>query len=440
MLAGLFLLCMSMAPRTALSAQGEGPVAIRAKTVIVRPGQVLQDGIVLIDRGVVVGVGSDVAIPEGARVLEGDVACAGFVDAWSSLSVDPGSAADGTVGPAARTADAVDPWELPELRAEALRSGVTAARVQAGRQAIFAGFGTLLRTDGQLDSAIVLPDACQASAIGAGGRGDVFDRLDEIDRLVQALDKGRRYRESLLEYRDELAGWEKTIAEKAEELEKDFKKAKKAREKDEKDAEEKGKEFKPKKYREDRKPRPVKRDEDDAAMARAVDGEVPLVVEVHRANEIRRLLEKTAQFDRLRLVLAGATEALSCADDLAERDVPVILWPTPMGATRPDEWREHDLALAGELARKGVRVLFGSGGTATARELRYLAALAVGHGMEREAALQAITSEPARVFDSGGRLGSLEPGRSADVLVFDGDPLDTTARLLFVVSRGTVVQ
>jgi imidazolonepropionase-like amidohydrolase len=206
--------------------------------------------------------------------------------------------------------------------------------------------------------------------------------VTEVDRLIGALEKGKRYRESQIDYRAELEKWTKAIVEKATELEKDFKKAKKDREKEEKEAKEKSKEFKEKKYKEDKKPRRVKLDPDDEALARVVDGEVPLVVEVHRASEIRRLLDKTEPFDRLRLVVAGGAEALPFADELVERDIPVIVWPTPMGSARPDEYRENDLSMAGDLARAGVRVLIGSGGGSDARELRFLAALAVGHGMD----------------------------------------------------------
>jgi imidazolonepropionase-like amidohydrolase len=110
-----------------------------------------------------------------------------------------------------------------------------------------------------------------------------------------------------------------------------------------------------------------------------------------------------------------------------------------MGLGRPDEYQEHDPALAGALDRAGVRVLIGSGGGDDSRELRFLAAMAVGHGMEREAALAAITTVPAQVFDAADRLGTLELGRSGDVLVLDGDPLDSSAQLRFVIARGQVV-
>jgi imidazolonepropionase-like amidohydrolase len=420
----------------------EQPVLVRAQRVVLRPGEELENGSVLLERGVIVAVGPDLDAPAGARVIEGALACAGFLDPWSSLGLDPASTLDSGTTAATRTIDALDPWHLPEKRAEALRSGVTAARVQVGRSAPLSGIGALVHTSAWEKASVVLEDACLAGSVGVtrGGRvPDVFDRVAEVDRLVGALDKGRRYRESQVDFRNEIEKWSKVIAEKLAELEKDAKKAKKDREKEEKEAKEKGKEFKEKKYKEDKKPRRVRPDPEDEAMARAADGEIPLVVEVHRASEIRRLLEKTEPFDRLRLVIAGGTEALPFAEELVERSIPVILWPPPMGSDRADEYQAHDPALPGELSRAGVTVLIGSGGDDGARDLRFLAALAVAHGMERDAALASITSAPARVFDAAERLGTLERGRSGDVLVFDGDPLDTSARLLFVVSRGQVV-
>jgi imidazolonepropionase-like amidohydrolase len=425
----------------ASSEKGE-VLVVKAERLIVRPGDELSNGMLLIEQGVIVAVGQDLPVPEGSRVLEGKVACAGFVDPWSSLGLDPESVADSSTSPSARTVDAFNPWQLPHLRREALQGGVTTARVQAGRAAAFGGIGALVHTDESPQAEVLLEDACISGSVGvsrAGRLPDVFDRVAEVDRLVGALDKGRRYRESQVEFRHELEEWLEKIAEKVAELEKDFKKAKKEREKEEKEAKEKAKEFKEKKYKEDKKPRKPRFDPDDEALARAVDGEIPLVVEAHRASEIRRLLEKTEPFDRLRLVLAGGTEALPFAEELVRREIPVIVWPAPMGQPRADEYQEHDPALAGALARAGITVLIGSGGGADARELRLLAALAVGHGLDPREALEAITITPARVFDLTRRIGTLERGRSGDVLIFDGDPLDTSAALRVVVSAGRVV-
>lgn len=418
-------------------------VLVHAERLIVRPGEELENTDILIQDGVIVAVGVGLAAPEGAREVDGKVVCAGFLDSWSSLGVDRASAADEGTSPSTRTLDAVDRYSDPHHFADALRAGVTSVRVQAGGPAQAGGLGAVVRLDPALerDAALVLEDSNLAATVGTprGGRArDIFDRLGEVDRLVGLIESGRKYREDWTEYRYELEEWRKEIAEKEKELEKDFKKAKKDRDKEIKEAEEKGKEFKEERYKEEKQPRKPRLDPDSDTMGRVADGEVPLVVEAHRHAEIRALLGKTADYDRLRLVLAGGTEAADHGKTLADRGVPVIVWPKPSSPSG-DEWDGHSLGLAAELEEDGVEVLIGSGGSDTSRELRLLAALAVSKGLDRDAALHAITLGPARAFDVADRLGSVERGKDADLLVLDGDPLDTTARIRFVISQGRVV-
>ncbi len=432
---------------TAPAAAQEGPDAagtllVKAGRVIVRPGEELRDAAILVQRGRIVAVGAGLAAPEGARVIEGAVVCAGLVDPWTSIGLDQSSQTDERTGAATQTADGLDPWSTDHERAEALRGGVTAARVQAGARAGLGGIGSVIHVAADSpEDALLLSDACVAASIGLAQDGvapDVFDRVEAVAKLVTQLERGKRYRESQQEYERDLAEWQKAIDEKKAELEKDFKKAKKDREKKQKEAEEKGKEFEDEKYKEDKKPRQPKFDAESEVLARAALGELPLVVQVHRAEEIRNLLERTRSLPDLRLVLVGATEAASFADELAAREIPVVLWPSPIGAGRPPEWREHDLGLAARLAQAGVRVLIGSGGARNPRDLRLLAALAVGHGLDRETAFDAITLAPANAFDVGDRIGSVEQGKEADLLVLDGDPLDSATSVLFVISGGRV--
>ena len=415
-------------------------LVVRARRLILSPGSELQNGALRIEGGRIVEVGTDVATPAGARELTGEVACAGFIDPWSSLGLEPAAVADMQTDPATLTTDGVDPWHAPHLHAEALSGGVTSVRTQAGRTAPVGGIGCLL-TVGDEGPVVLLEDACVSATVGLSRPKtmDVFDRIAEVDRLCGLIEKGRAYQESLIEYRHELEAWEKEIAEKEAELEDDFKKAKKKRDKDLEKAEEDGKEFKEKRYREDKKPKQPKYDPAAEVMARVTEGELPLVVEVHRSAELRRLLARTADFDRLRLVISGATEAAGHADELAARRIPAIVWPAPLGDGRADEYAEHDLSLAGELARAGVTVLLGSGGEPHARELRLLAGLAASFGLDRDAALAAITQAPARVFDVSDRVGTLAEGMDADVLVLDGDPLEATSRILYCLSKGEVV-
>ena len=417
---------------------------VRGETVYVTPERVLENGAVVVEQGRIVAVGTDLEVPEGAREIVGKVVCAGFVDAWAAFGVDDESLGDTRTSFATRTADGIDPYADPDLRAELLKAGVTALRLQAGSRAAEAGVGTLVRNHPEAGSVVVLEDCCVAASVGLtrDGRGqDPFDRVAEVDKLVGSIADGQAYLEAKNEYKYELAEWEAAIAEKQAELEKDFKKAKKDREKDEKEAEEKGKEYKPKRYKEDKRPSPPRFDADKEALARVAAGELPLVVQVHRAAELRNLLDGTEKFERLRLIIAGGTEAMSVADQLAERDVPVIVWPIPLGQNRIDELEQSDLGLAGRLERAGVRVLLGTGGTLpmASRDLPLLASLAVGHGLERKSAFEALTLGAARALDAGDRIGSLERGKDADLLVLDGEPLATATRVQVVISGGDVV-
>ncbi len=270
---------------------------------------------------------------------------------------------------------------------------------------------------------------------------DPFERVADLDRVVSAVESGQNYLLAKTEHRYELEEWEKKISEKETELEKDAKKAKKDREKEQKDATEKGKAFQEKKYKEDKRPQPPRYDEDNETLARVADGGVTLLVQAHRAAEIRGLVAGTATFDRLRWILAGGTEALACAASLAERRIPVLVAPIPRGLSDLDEFEGASLTLAGDLARAGVPVLLGSGGmnAGSSRDLPLFAQLAVGNGLDRGKAFEALTLGAARAFDASDRLGSLERGRDAEIVVFDGEPLSSGARVRYVVTSGRVV-
>ena len=427
------------------SADEDAALFVSAGKVIVRPGHVLEDAQVRIERGRIVAVGTDLEAPPGARRIEGEVVCAGFFDAWTTLGVTHRSANDRGTTAATRTVDGFDPFTNDHLRLDALRAGVVVARVHAGMTAPIGGIGSVVRLAPGLprESVVLLEDADVQASVGLSAEGktmDVFDRLQGVSELASHIEAGAKYRRDQREYERALAEWQEAIAEKEKELQDDFKKAKKDREEDLAEAEEKGREFKEKRYKEDRKPRRPRFDADKEVFARLAEGEVPLVVQVHRAAELRDLLRLTEGMDRLRIILIGATQAVHLAADLAERRVPVVVWPAPLGEGEVDEWRGHDLALAGRLAEAGVQVLFGSGGRAEAtRDLPLFAALAVGHGFDRESAFEALTIGAARALDLGDQLGTLERGKDADLLVLTGEPLDTTTRVRFVVSAGRVV-
>ena len=416
----------------------EAPVYIVAERVIVRPGKELENATVVVGNGRILAVEEGLEAPEGARVLRGKVVCAGFLDPWSTLGLDPGSVAQGDSNMVTMAEDALDPFSQGVYLEHALRAGVTSVGTAVGRSAGERGIGAVVRTlpGHARPGHAVLSDAFAAIRLGIDG--DLFDRVGQVERLVKNLEQGRDYRLDEVEYRYELEAWEAKIAKEQAELEEDFKKAKKDRDKDLEKAREDGKEFKEKSYKEDKRPRAPRFDAEKAVWARIAEGELPLVVEAHRYAELRALLDGTKGFARLRMILAGGTESAAFASALAARSIPVIVWPAPAGSERPDHLRNHDLATAGVLAEEGVTVLLGSGGTDQARDLPLLASLAIGHGLEPEHALAALTTEAAKALDVGDRLGQVRRGYHADLLVLDGDPLSSNTRVLQAVVAGQV--
>ncbi len=426
---------------------------IKVQRLIRRPGDELQNAALIVRGGKIIAVGTDLQKPDGAREIDGAVACAGFIDAWAAVGIGADSLQDPGTSAATRTVDGIDPWSNEHIRREVLRAGVTVVRVQAGLSSRVGGVGAMLRVapglpTGPSGEDVVLADCDVSMSIGLavpssdqGEKTDPFERVADLDRVVSAVESGKGYLIARTEHRYELEEWEKKISEKETELTKDAKKAKKDREKEQKDATEKGKPFQEKKYKEDKRPQPPRFDEENEVLARVADGSMPLLVQANRSAEIRGLLKGTSGFDRLRLILASGADALTCVQGLTERGVAVLIAPVPRGRVATEDSSEASLSLAGDLARAGVQILLGSGGMnpGSSRDLPLLAQLAIGNGLDREKAFDALTLGAAAAFDVANRLGSLEPGKDAEILVLDGAPLTSTAQVRYVVSSGRLV-
>ena len=408
---------------------------LKADKVIVRPGKVLEPGSVLIQGGKILAVGQDLEAPEGAEVLQGKVICPSFLDPWSSLGLTRQDLLDRSAGAPVQSIDGFDPANTLGPVREAVHAGVLHARVQVGASVAIGG-----------QSAVVSLTETGSPLQSSGGVGvnlnlgqDPIARIEGVDRLVGNIQSGLKYAQDQAEYKSKLAEWEAEIAKLEEKLDKGFKKAKKDRDKKVKEAKEKGKDFKDKSHKDPKAPRAPKYNAVKDVFARVATGETPLVVQADRHAVLRELLRAIEPFDRLRLIIAGGTEALPVAEELAKRRIPVIVYPNPEGASGSSVRRGRGLALAGELDEAGVSVLIGSGGTTAARDLPLLAALSVGHGLDADKALHAITLGAARAFDAADRFGSVQRGRSADLLILDGDPLSSSTRVLFALSAGRVV-
>jgi imidazolonepropionase-like amidohydrolase len=169
------------------------------------------------------------------------------------------------------------------------------------------------------------------------------------------------------------------------------------------------------------------------AMLPVLAGRTPLIV---HADEIRQIKSAVAWASEqgLRMVLDAAGDAWRAADLLREKGVPVIVRNVLRLPTREDEAYDSAYALPARLHAAGVDFCIASEGggfeASNSRNLPYHAAMAASYGLPRDVALEAITIRAARILGVDRDLGSIEPGKSASVIVTDGDPLEIRSHVL----------
>lgn len=176
------------------------------------------------------------------------------------------------------------------------------------------------------------------------------------------------------------------------------------------------------------------------ALRPVVAGREPLFVVAEGAAEIGAALELTGR-RALRMVLVGGAEAGEHAERLAERDVPVVLGATHRLPFRPDAPYDDPYTLAARLVASGVEVAFALPGASwDTRNLPFQAGTAIAFGLAPDAALRALTLAPAGIAGVADRLGSLEVGKEATLVVSDGDLLDPlTQKVTHLFVRGREV-
>jgi imidazolonepropionase-like amidohydrolase len=170
------------------------------------------------------------------------------------------------------------------------------------------------------------------------------------------------------------------------------------------------------------------------AMIPVMRGESPAIFDVETADQIRGALALADSF-HLRVILRGATYGWQMADTLAARHIPVIVGPTTVLPATGDP---YDMVYAnpGVLARAGVQIAFRTNDAPDSRNLPYNAALATAYGLDPDEAMRALTINAARMFGVADRIGSLEAGKVANVIVATGDPLDVRTTMRYVFIRG----
>lgn len=383
-----------------------GSVAIVGGYVVPVASAPVERGTVLVQDGVVTAVGSDVAVPDGVRVVDatGRWVLPGFVEAHAHMGVmeeAEGWAGDDTnerTGPNGSALRAVDGINIEdEGFRDALVGGVTSAVVKPGSANPIGGRTVAVKTWGgrTVDEQVIRYDVSVKSALGENPKR-VYGEQKKLPST--RLGVAAVIRAAFVDAQSYAARRDAAAA----------------------------------------KGEPFDRDLGKETLAAVLAGDLAWDQHTHRADDIATALRLADEFG-YRLVVNHGTDAAAIADVLAERDVPVIFGPMFTSRSKV-ELRDRSIAHLGVLARAGVRVAITTDHPVVpVNFLVHQASLAVKEGLDRDTALRALTVNPASFLRLDDRVGSLTPGLDGDVVVWSGDPLDVNARAEHVFVTGTEV-
>jgi len=173
-------------------------------------------------------------------------------------------------------------------------------------------------------------------------------------------------------------------------------------------------------------------------LARLLNGETRALITANRARDITTALRLQEEFG-FEMVLDGGAEAYLVIDQIREAGIPVIVHPTMMRTYGPAE--NASFTTAAQLQEAGIPIAFQSGYEAYVPKTRvalFEAAVAVANGLDRTAALRALTITAAEILNLDDRVGSLEPGKDADLVLYDGDPFEYTTQICTVLIDGQI--
>ena len=370
-------------------------------------GPDIAEGDILVDGGKIAAIGGKVKAPARCRVIDahGLIVTPGFIDAhchvglegeasrWEGVDINEIS---NPVTPHLRAIDAFRPDD--EAVGLALAAGVTTAVTGPGSDNVIGGTFVAVKLVGNdVDSMILKNPVAMKIAFGENpkecygqnGRKAPVTRMAVAGLLRETLYKARKYREDI------------AAAEK------------------------------------EGKPRPF--DFQLEAMLPVINGEIPLKAHAHRADDILTAIRVANEFG-VGITLDHCTDGALIVDQLVKAGRPCLIGPS-LGNKSKQELAHMSFETAGILDKAGLEVCIVT--DAPVIPLQYLplcAGLAIKAGMREESAWRAITLNPAHVAGIDDRVGSLEPGKDADIVLFDGNPLrEIAARPRFVIVDGKVV-
>lgn len=362
---------------------------IEAETVHTMDGEPIHDGVILIEDDEIraVGPAGEVTVPEGAETFQAVAATPGLIDARTSVGLA------GILG-IQHDSDEID-------RADPIQASLRSLDAYNAREDLVAwqrDLGVTTVHTGPAPAALV-----SGQSLIAQTRGNTVDeaRLQDPHAVLFSLGSAVRHTFETPGTRPKGAEMLRQALVSAEE------------------ADDAG-----------------GADLGQQVLADVVAGEIPAVIHADTAVDIMTALRLAGEFD-LDLILAGAADAHKLIDEIAAAGIPVLLHPTMIRPGGDQANAAFDTAARLAEADIPFAITGGyEGYVPRSRVVLFEAAVAAANGLGPEGGLAAITRQPAEILGLEDRLGSLQPGHQADVVLFDGEPLEHTTRVCEVFIAG----
>ncbi len=398
-------------------AKAEQAIVLRGGRLLTITHGTIENGALVMENGKITAVGAadSVKVPKNARVIDvtGMTVYPGLIDSETHLGLTEISA-ESMTNDLEETSDAIMPhmhvYDAFHAESELIpvtrMNGVTNAIVAPQTRDTLPGQDSFVQLDGKSsDEMLLVRDiAMPLNFTGRQRRNESFQnakfpqtRMGMAAQLRQVFIDAQEYAQKLADYGKKAADWEK---------------------------DKKG----------DR-PSPPKRDLKLEALLPYLEGKRPVVLAADEPSDLKTALGLAREF-HLKVILNHVSHSQILVDEIAATGLPVIVGPiyeTPKDAERYDSV----FKLPAELARRGVKIAFASYDEHNVRNLPYQAGYAVAFGLSHEEAMKAVTLNPAEIWGVADSLGSLDPGKSATVVVADGDPLElkTDVKRVFIAGH-----
>jgi imidazolonepropionase-like amidohydrolase len=384
------------------------PIALTGGSIHPVTSPVIENGTILFENGKITAIGRNVKIPAGVEVMDvsGMHIYPGLVDAFSRIGLTEIGAVratndiseTGLINPNVRAEVAVNPNSeiIPVTRA----NGVTAALVSPGGGTI-SGLSALMMLEGWTWEEMTLktPVSLQVN----------WPRMTTVTAwwMQKTEEEQKKDREGAL------AALEQAFKE--------------------------GRAYMTAKQAEDKKGVPFHNsDLRWEAVIPVFEKKIPVMVSAEEIQQIQMAVA-WAERENIDLIIYGGTDAWRAVELLKSKNIPVIIEGTHRLPERRWEAYDEPFVLPKKLYEAGVKFCIAGGGASNERNLPYLAATAAAYGLPKDEALKSVTLYPAQILGVADRLGSLEKGKDATLIVTTGDPLETATQVVQEYIQGRKV-